>query len=78
MIYEGTYLNININSDIKRDEITAVYEKEQREKEQREKEQRNSKKSRNEGYSFHIDDEEFYRDEDGTIYTAGAWHNLLG
>ena len=52
VIYEGTYLNININSDIKRDEITAAYEKEQREKEQREKEQRrrNSKKSRNEGY----------------------------
>ena len=52
VIYEGTYLNINIISDIKRDEITAAYEKEQREKEQREKEQRrrNSKKSRNEGY----------------------------
>ena len=80
LIYEGTYLNININSDIKRDEITASYEKEQREKEQREKEQRrrNSKKSRNEPYSFYIDGEEFYRDVDGTIFTAGAWHNLLG
>lgn len=80
VIYEGTYLNININSDIKRDEITAAYEKEQREKEQREKEQRrrNSKKSRNEGYSFYIDGEEFYRDEDGTIFTAAAWYNLLG
>lgn len=80
LIYEGTYLNININSDIKRDEITAAYEKEQREKEQREKEQRrrNSKKSRNEPYSFYIDGEEFYRDVDGTIFTAGAWHNLLG
>lgn len=80
LIYEGTYLNININSDIKRDEITAVYEKERREKEQREKEQRrrNSKKSRNEPYSFYIDGEEFYRDVDGTIFTAGAWHNLLG
>ena len=22
--------------------------------------------------------EEFYRDVDGTIFTAGAWHNLLG
>lgn len=80
LIYEGTYLNNNINSDIKRDEITAAYEKEQREKEQREKEQRrrNSKKSRNEPYSFYIDGEEFYRDVDGTIFTAGAWHNLLG
>lgn len=80
LIYEGTYLNININSDIKHDEITAAYEKEQREKEQREKEQRrrNSKKSRNEPYSFYIDGEEFYRDVDGTIFTAGAWHNLLG
>ena len=80
LIYEGTYLNININSDIKRDEITAAYEKEQREKEQREKEQRrrNSKKSRNEPYSFYIDGEEFYRDVDGAIFTAGAWHNLLG
>lgn len=80
LIYEGTYLNINIDSDIKRDEITAAYEKEQREKEQREKEQRrrNSKKSRNEPYSFYIDGEEFYRDVDGTIFTAGAWHNLLG
>ena len=79
LIYEGTYLNININSDIKRDEITAAYEKEQREKEQREKEQRrrNSKKSRNEPYSFYIDGEEFYRDVDGTIFT-GAWHYLLG
>ena len=66
VIYEGTYLNININSDIKRDEITAAYEKEQREKEQREKEQRrrNSKKSRNEPYSFYIDGEEFYRDQE--------------
>ena len=31
----GTFLNININSDINRDKITAAYEKEQREKEQR-------------------------------------------
>ena len=55
LIYEGTHLNININSDIKRDEITAFYEKEQREKEEREKEQKrraNKKhKSRNEDYN---------------------------
>ena len=80
VIYEGTHLNININSDIKRDEITAFYEKEQREKEEREKEQRrrNSKKSRNEGYSFHIDNEKFHVDEDGTMFTESAWNNLLG
>ena len=80
LIYEGTHLNININSDIKRDEITAFYEKEQREKEQREKEQRrrNSNKERSAPYSFYIDGEEFYRDEDGTVFTAQAWHNLLG
>ena len=80
VIYEGSYLNINIDSDIKRDEITAAYEKEQREKEQREKEQRrrNSKKSRNEPYSFYIDNEKFHVDEDGTMFTESAWNNLLG
>ena len=53
LIYEGTHLNNNINSDIKRDEITAAYEKEQREKEEEERKRRANKKhkSRNEDYN---------------------------
>ncbi len=84
LIYEGSYLNININSDIKRDEITAFYEKEQREKEQREKEQRrrNKSKSKDNGDNGYDTNEvhyhQYYRGEDGTIFTASAWRNLLG
>lgn len=80
VIYEGTYLNININSDINRDEITAAYEKEQREKEQRERisNKKVRSESKDKGYDIYIDNEKFHVDEDGTMFTESAWNNLLG
>lgn len=78
LIYEGTYLNNNINSDIKRDEITAFYEKEQREKEEREKEQRRRNKNKSEDHGYDIDNGKYHIDENGIMFTAAAWNNLLG
>ena len=79
LIYEGTYLNININSDIKRDEITAAYEKEQREKEERERisNKKVRRESKDKGYDIYIDNEKFHVDENGTMFTESAWNNLL-
>jgi len=80
VICEGTYLNININSDINRDEITAAYEKEQREKEQRKRisNKKVRSESKDKGYDIYIDNEKFHIDEDGTMFTESAWNNLLG
>lgn len=80
VIYEGTYLNININSDINRDKITAAYEKEQREKEQRKRisNKKVRSESKDKGYNIYIDNEKFHVDEDGTMFTESAWNNLLG
>lgn len=80
VIYEGTYLNININSDINRDKITAAYEKEQREKEQRKRisNKKVRSESKDKGYDIYIDNGKFHVDEDGTMFTESAWNNLLG
>lgn len=79
-IYDGTFLNININSDINRDKITAAYEKEQREKEQRKRisNKKVRSESKDKGYDIYIDNEKFHVDEDGTMFTESAWNNLLG